>query len=386
MLVCGIFYLRESVEYGSFNLKDTIENEEISQEFETAEVMFYYDQLSDEEQVAYIKIYQGVTKQKKNIKVRVENQETLDKVYHAVLYDHPEIFWCKLSYNYRHNQTLFGCYEFMPEYLYDREQIEENQEKINQAVKNIMEGISSEESDYQKIVYTYKYLIKLIEYDTSAYENNNEEKDQNIDSAFLDHLTLCAGYAKATQYILNQLGVACTYVTGTVNDNGDIGNHAWNLVKCEDQYYYVDTTWGDPGFSDNSQEPTEEMSINYMYLNCNDKALFRTHTLDSDFGFQYPSCTNLDWNYFVVQKRYFTTYNSQEVKEVIKEDIGQKAELSTFQYSNREAYEKAVRNVKSNVQSGMTMISQKYRLSHVSSQYRIYNDEYIVTIYWKYEE
>ena len=66
--------------------------------------------------------------------------------------------------------------------------------------------------------------------------------------------SVCAGYSKATQYLLEQLGVFCTYVTGKTTEGG---NHAWNLVKCNGDYYYVDTTWGDPVFQ---QEEGEEIS------------------------------------------------------------------------------------------------------------------------------
>ena len=87
-----------------------------------------------------------------------------------------------------------------------------------------------------------------MDYDESAPDN------QNIYSIFVNRQSVCAGYSKATQYLLEQLGVFCTYVTGKTTEGG---NHAWNLVKCNGDYYYVDTTWGDPVFQ---QEEGEDIS------------------------------------------------------------------------------------------------------------------------------
>ena len=71
------------------------------------------------------------------------------------------------------------------------------------------------------------------------------------------------------------------------------GNHAWNLVKCNGDYYYVDTTWGDPVFQqeegENTSQDAEQNSgqdaeasgnkanISYDYLCCMIRSYFQTH-------------------------------------------------------------------------------------------------------------
>lgn len=101
--------------------------------------------------------------------------------------------------------------------------------------------------------------------------------------------------------------------------------HTWNLVICEGDYYHVDTTWGEPVFSENIPENIPESAkINYDYLCCNDEQLFATHSLTEDSEFEIPKCTKMNWNYYVVNHQYYTEYDSQKIWSVIKDDITSK--------------------------------------------------------------
>ena len=69
------------------------------------------------------------------------------------------------------------------------------------------------------------------------------EHDQNIARVFWKKQAVCAGYARAVQYLLERLGIPCIYVEG--NTIGSSEGHAWNIVQIGGQYYYVDATNGD---------------------------------------------------------------------------------------------------------------------------------------------
>ena len=53
----------------------------------------------------------------------------------------------------------------------------------------------------------YRYLIETIEY-------QENEDNQIMTSALLDKKSVCAGYARAYQYLLNQVGIEATYMLG----------------------------------------------------------------------------------------------------------------------------------------------------------------------------
>ena len=84
--------------------------------------------------------------------------------------------------------------------------------------------------------------------------------DQNIYSVFVNQRSVCAGYSKATQYLSGEAG-RLLYLCDRRKQEGN-QSHAWNLVLCEGDYYYVDTTWGDPVFQ--SEEGAQEEGLHQL--------------------------------------------------------------------------------------------------------------------------
>ena len=77
------------------------------------------------------------------------------------------------------------------------------------------------------------------------------------------HSTVCAGYARSLQYILNKLGIPCYYIYGTANGE----YHAWNIVQLGGEWYNVDLTWCD-----------QDTGAAYTYYNVTDAVLSANHT------------------------------------------------------------------------------------------------------------
>ena len=74
-------------------------------------------------------------------------------------------------------------------------------------------------TDYDKEREAHDALIGSVRYDANAPMN------QSAYSALVYGRTVCAGYARALQYVLQQLDIPCYYVTGYAGEN-----HAWNIV------------------------------------------------------------------------------------------------------------------------------------------------------------
>ena len=238
--------------------------------------------------------------------------DNIDKIFQCVLNDHPELFYVDgysyVKYMKNSKEGVKEIIDFSGTYNVDYEEAVLRRQEIEAAAAEILSEISPEASDYEKIKYVYDTVAVKTDYDLDAADN------QNIYSVFVNHRSVCQGYAKATQYLLNRLGVECTLVLGSVY-TGD--RHAWNLVKADGSYYYVDTTWGDAFYQmeDGDSERTYDMpEINYDYLNVTTSELLRTHKIDNIVP--VPECVATEANYYVREGSYFSFYDREQMKEV----------------------------------------------------------------------
>ena len=192
--------------------------------------------------------YPRVSLEIEEVELPQEDERCL-KVYQFVTFDYPELFWIDNSFSYKHN--LDGkVRQITLKYNKLAENIEDNKNTFNSVANSIIESASSLNTDYEKEKYVYNTLVKKIKYDKSA------EYNQTAYSALVNNLTVCAGYSKAYQYIMNKLGIVTYYVTGTANNEA----HAWNIVKLDDGYYNVDLTWKEFNISDKEYAATHERS------------------------------------------------------------------------------------------------------------------------------
>lgn len=72
-------------------------------------------------------------------------------------------------------------------------------------------------------------------------------------------MAVCEGYALAFEHLMHQAGIPCSYVSGDARHEGlnetDDRGHAWNVVKIDNRWYEVDTTWDDHDISDFQDKP-----------------------------------------------------------------------------------------------------------------------------------
>lgn len=335
---------------------------------------YYYEKLTEEEQKAYQEILQGIRENKPEIYVHESKAERTNQLFQYVLKDSPEIFWCEgtttaTSYGGMESYTVLK-----PVYLYDTFVREQMQKEIDSAVEECLSGFQTEASDYEKILYVYEYIVNSVEYDTQAEDN------QNIYSALVRKHSVCAGYSRAMQYLLEKLGVFCAYITGTVEEGQA---HAWNLVLCDGDYYYVDVTWGDPVFQVQEEEKADFSYISYDYMCCSDEELMQTHTPDGDV--ELPACTKMDKNYYVMNEMYYSSYDSQTALKAMNDVIASGGDSVVLKYSDEDAYVQAKEDIFENIiHRAVQNLARWYGLKEV--KYSYIDDERLhkIVIYWNY--
>lgn len=63
--------------------------------------------------------------------------------------------------------------------------------------------------------------------------------------AFINKKANCDGYARLFQRFCKVIDVECTWESGRVKSDGAYGLHAWNKVKLDNVWYYIDVCWND---------------------------------------------------------------------------------------------------------------------------------------------
>ena len=224
-------------------------------------------------------------------------EKDLEHVFACVCMDHPELFYVE---GYTYSTHLLGeqviGYSFTGNYGMDRTTAVCRLEEIKFAAQQILDGFDfawTDGSDYEKIKYVYETLIRDTQYDLNAPDN------QTIYSALVGKRSVCQGYAKSMQYLLNAMGVECALIQGTAQGEP----HGWNLVKADGDYYYVDATWGDTSYRPEGGD-TSAPEILYEYLCVTTEDILKEHQIEEIYPL--PMCTATQDNYFVREGALFS--------------------------------------------------------------------------------
>lgn len=320
-------YMQENVGAGQQVPDQTEQVVRHAQEFGYA-----YGMLSEEKQVLYLEIRDALLQFKEDVRLSSCDKEEISHVFQCVLNDHPEIFYVD-GYTYT-EYTLGDILKkitFTGTYRYDQDEIVRKQKEIDSYVNQCLAGMPEDADDYTKVKYIYEYLIHHTEYDAAARDN------QNICSVFIEGRSVCQGYAKATQYLLNETGIFSTLVLGRVV--GGEG-HAWNLVQIDGRYYYVDTTWGDASYQavgGASHYPGEKIpTINYDYLCVSTEQMNLTHTIDNVV--ELPVCDSMEDNYYVREGLYFTNWDEERIERIFREEYEKGSAYVTLKCADYDVY------------------------------------------------
>ena len=196
----------------------------------------YYAMLDNRGKSIYRQIYANA-KEVYPVFMPVE-QVTLDQlrnIFSAVYNDHPELFWLETAYSCKYRRDG-SCVEIELQFNRTVQNLDDARAVFEGNASQIVSEAQNLSNDYEKEKFVHDELIEKVSYNLGA------EMNQSAYSALVNGQTVCAGYARAYQYLLQQLGIPCYYCTGYAGER-----HAWNIVALDDGYYNVDATWDDSG-------------------------------------------------------------------------------------------------------------------------------------------
>ncbi len=179
-------------------------------------------------------------------------------VYESIYLDHPEFiaFQSARGKSYEeHSEITYAHLNTLQTYFGTR-RIEREIDIIKRETKNM--------SDKEKIIFVYNYVASH-NYDklfTAAKSN------QSAYSFFTGGSSVCAGFAKASQILLQNVGINSMLALDS--------QHMWNYVEYDKKWYIFDATYGS-SFRDKSSK--------YYYEGLGDTT---TGVIDHYFPELYP--------------------------------------------------------------------------------------------------
>lgn len=179
------------------------------------------------------------------------------------------------------------------------------EEKVNSypkfnKVENLAQQIASDfKIEEQQVKAAFYWLAHNIRYDLDGYYNpkqkrisfryrNEQErleklqaiKDNIVNETLLTRKAICEGYAQTFAKICSMLQIENEVIKGYIrNSSNDIANpktnsnHAWNAVKLNGKWIYIDATWAAGVVNNNRWQP----SFNAYYFNFPKEKYFKTH-------------------------------------------------------------------------------------------------------------
>ena len=299
---------------------------------------YYYQFLSETEKAVYDEILESGREFSTITKISTGiDLDSFSNVLVALEYDHPEYYWF-----HGPSESTVNVFGNVTSVSYNADGNEESSyERIMNRAESVLNDMHAE-TDYEKVRCIYEWII-----DNTEYDITDSEQKQTVLSVLDEGSSVCTGYAKTFKLLCDLSGIECAVVSGVAADrNLASGDHMWNLVRLNGQYYWVDPTWGDPlGIEGNNK--------NFDYLCISDRFINIGHTADTilrqaesgSLAVEYPECTDDSYDYYVLNGSYFETYDADSVEQYIAMNAAEGNMLFEMKFGNEEALNEAVQDL-----------------------------------------
>lgn len=302
---------------------------------------YAYSLLNNDEKAVYDTVLEAInafSTEISDLNTSVTDDQ-IKKIIDYIQRDHPEIFWFQHGTTFFFDSATHVVNKLEFKYCMTRDEAKKRQDKINAATKSFLTSVIDTMSDYEVTLRIYENIIQLVDYDTIGLEQQKKDTVspevpddlRSIYGVFVNKKAVCAGYAKAMQYLLNLCGVECTYVTS--------GTHAWNLIKLEGDYYHIDVTWGDGSDTKKDKVRTDAVNYDCFCITTEELTRLESHTPESDFPL--PECTATKCNYYRRHGLYFETYDLDRIKSIVCESVKRNKLDVSFKFSPVKTFSEA---------------------------------------------
>lgn len=172
----------------------------------------------------------------------IENSKENIDALGTILYNDSLMMFHIDGYSYNYNTSTHTINSITPRYNMTQAEYNEYLNGIAIAEEYILRDLrTSNLTDVEKALLVHDRLAVWAEYDYGNYLSGTiPTESYHLTGVLAKKTGVCAGYAKAYNYLMGLLGIESRYVSS------DSLNHAWNIVTINGVEYHVDVTWDDP--------------------------------------------------------------------------------------------------------------------------------------------
>lgn len=292
--------------------------------------LFEYQRLDETDKKYYDIICEALNKCQLKFAINDVDYKHIYDLMRFVELDHPEYFffngeaYCRSLEKGEKKEYFFqlGSDE------QDEETILHRKYELDRIVRGVAKAASKADSLYRTVLFVHDYLVDNTYYDSDTADNKAKDRDSyTAYGCLVKGKAVCAGYSKAFQMIMQRLGISCGYVRGVLKDGG---RHAWNVVKLDEEYYYIDVTWDDPV----SKEKKAKDLKTHSYFCITSEEVFKERKPDKDVF--APETVALDYNYYIYNDYFIEKYNFEEFKSIALKQLQNSYDISVKFSSTKE--------------------------------------------------
>ena len=264
-----------------------------------------YIKLSSQERKLYDAIYQGLINLLPEISIPKMNSEKINEICNLVLCEHPEL----AVVNNAEYDVYRSAFEVMliPSYLFGQDELVQRRFQYLQECENIVNNIVTRDMDeFQRELSIYNYVCRNVRYGLLGTDDTSVLLSQSQFSALFDKKAVCKGIAMLFKCLCDLAELECYLVEGTVCRQGLVDSHAWNIVKIQNKFYFVDTVCDTISYEQSG-------TMTYAFFNFAEDVARKNYTWKRN---NYPVCDSLDSNYFVKLHAY--VHNDRELGDLMK--------------------------------------------------------------------
>lgn len=330
---------------------------------------FYFDTLDNEEKRAYNAILSEIYSMPESIRIPGIDSMQLDDVFWALLCDNPDLFFVGRSCTLV--SSVFGT-SCSIEYCLDKSEYVQLKAELDKACDEAMASLTNPDDKWLTELEIHDYIIDNCRYRMTK----NDYLCSSAYGALVTKEAACEGYSKAAKLLLDRAGIENTVLCGiSTGNDGSEGNHMWNAVKLNGEYYYLDCTWDDPVSDDG-----KDVKI-YSYFNINDEIISRTH---SDFSHNF-NCTATAENYHIKTGRYFEGYSrsyEEKLAGIIADELESGGNTVEIRFGTEDAYNAAVKELITNgrIYKVLSEAQKKTDVGISMKSLSYYNDPALLTL------